>query len=132
FVKNVVREATGYEMGFGYRSGYLDAGAFEVSPSEAQAGDIIQIADDSNSDPGASYPGLHTVIIMANNGDGTFDAIDSNQRWDGVVRLRPNYDPAAAAARYPGLNYRIYRFPIEGSVAPVRAVAPPPPAPDEV
>ena len=44
-------------------------------------------------------------------GGGRFDAIDSNQNWDEIVRLRPNYDPAAVAARYWGISVHVYRFP---------------------
>lgn len=56
FVKKVVREATGQEMGFDYRQGYFDAGATEVTVATAQPGDIIQIANDFNSGPNADYP----------------------------------------------------------------------------
>lgn len=109
WMKKVVYEATGKQVGFGYREGYLEAGAVEVSVSEAQAGDIIQIVDDDWDGPGADYSGLHTAIILENNGDGTFDAIDSNQKWDGMVRMRPGYDPAAAA-RSRGIDFHIYRI----------------------
>jgi hypothetical protein len=88
FMKKVVLEATGIEMGFDYRHGYLDHGAVEVSLRQASAGDIIQIADDNYTDPDASYPGLHTFIISESNGDGTFDGWDSNAHWDGMVRFR--------------------------------------------
>lgn len=109
FMQQVVAEATGIRVGGpGYRQGYLNAGAIEVSAAEAAAGDIIQIASDS--DPGwGSYPGLHTAIVLKNLGGGRFDAIDSNQDWDEWVNLRPNYDPYAAAARH-GLQVHIYRF----------------------
>lgn len=96
-------------MGFGYRSGYFQGGAVEVALEEARAGDVIQISDNSNSDPGASYPGLHTAIILENLGGGVFNAVDSNQNWDGVVNLRPGYNPYAKAAVY-GLSVHIYRF----------------------
>lgn len=110
FMKDVVYEATGRTMGYGYRDGYFAAGAVEVSAAEAQNGDVIQIASDSASGPWGSYPGLHTAIILENLGGGRFNAIDSNQNWDEWVRLRPSYDPYAAAARY-GLQVHIYRFP---------------------
>lgn len=110
FMQQVVAEATGIRVtGPGYRQGYLNAGAIEVSADEAVAGDIIQIASDAN--PGwGSYPGLHTAIVLKNLGGGRFDAIDSNQNWDEWVRLRPNYDPYASAARN-GLQVHIYRMP---------------------
>ncbi len=110
FMRNVVAEATGRQVGFDYRQGFFEAGAVEVSAEEALAGDIIQIASDANTAPWASYPGLHTAIIMENLGGGVFNAIDSNQNWDEWVRLRPNYNPYAAAARY-GLQVHIYRIP---------------------
>lgn len=110
WVHKVVLEATGRTIGFDYRDGFFEAGAVEVSAADARAGDIIQIARDSDTSPGADYAGLHTSIILANLGDGTFDVIDSNQNFDGVVHQRPAYDPAASAARYDGLNYHIYRI----------------------
>jgi hypothetical protein len=125
FMKDVVREATGAEIGFDYRQGYFDAGAVEITDLAAvRAGDIIQIALDSWTSPDADYPGLHTSIVLTNLGDGTFDVIDSNQNFDEMVRLRPGYDPFAAAARY-GLQVHIYRIPGDGTApAPPAAVAP--------
>ena len=126
FVKKVVREATGQEMGFDYRQGFFDAGATEVTSANAQPGDIIQIASDADSGPNADYPGLHTSIVVANLGGGLFNVIDSNQNYDGVVHLRSNYSPADSAGRY-GLNFHIYRI-VAGAKAkasPGTAVAPP-------
>ena len=126
FVKKIVREATGQEMGFDYRQGYFDAGAIEVSAANARPGDLIQVAKDSDSGPNADYPGLHNSIIMANLGGGLFDIIDSNQNFDGVVHVRKNYSPSAAAARY-GLDVHIYRI-VAGASArsgPGTAAAPP-------
>ncbi|MEX0781394.1 MAG: SH3 domain-containing protein [Dehalococcoidia bacterium] len=110
FMREVVAEATGRQVGFDYRQGFFEAGAVEVSADEAVAGDIIQIASDSNTAAWASYPGLHTAIVMENLGGGVFNAIDSNQNWDEWVNLRPNYNPYDAAARY-GLQVHIYRIP---------------------
>lgn len=139
FVKKVIREATGNEMGFDYRQGFFDAGASEVSAAAAQPGDVIQIALDRNTGPGADYPGLHTSIILENLGSGSFHVIDSNQNYDGIVRHRENYDPAVAAARW-GLQVHIYRIPVGPNapkVAPplpgAKLTAPPtPPAPGQV
>lgn len=110
FMREIVAEATGQQVGFDYRQGFFEAGAVEVSAEEATAGDIIQIASDANTSPWASYPGLHTAIVMENLGGGVFNAIDSNQNWDEMVALRPGYNPYAAAARY-GLQVHIYRIP---------------------
>jgi hypothetical protein len=111
FVKKVVLEALGIEMGFDYRLGYLDSGAVEVSIDHAAPGDIIQIADDNYTEPDADYPGLHTFIISEVVEYGVFNGWDSNSNWDGIVRYRESYDPRGIAGRYPNLNFRIYRFP---------------------
>ncbi len=110
FMREIVAEATGRQVGFDYRQGFVEAGAVEVSAEDAVAGDIIQIASDANTSPWASYSGLHTAIVIENLGGGEFNAIDSNQNWDEMVALRPGYDPYAAAARY-GLQVHIYRIP---------------------
>jgi Bacterial SH3 domain len=118
FVQKVVFEATGREMGFDYRQGFFEGGAVEVSANEAAAGDIIQIADDEYTAGDADYDGLHTFIIITNNGDGTFDGIDSNSQYDEIVRLRNGYNPGAAAARYGNLEFHIYRFPTPSHPSP--------------
>ncbi len=126
WMKKIVFDATGKTVGFDYRQGYIEAGALEVSLDEAGPGDIIQIANDRWTSPDADYPGLHTAIILEANGDGTFDVIDSNQQWDGMVRLRPGYDPVAlSSARV--LNFHIYRI-TAGSTPPAAARAPRPEA----
>ena len=122
WVKKVVDRATPYTMGYGYRDGYLGAGAVGVPLNEAVRGDIIQLANDAYSGPGAFYLGLHTAIVLQPLGAGRFDVIDSNQNWDEIVRLRPGYDPLASAGRYVGISVHVYRFP-GGSATD----APPPP-----
>jgi hypothetical protein len=126
WMKKVVAEATGQSIGFDYRDGYFEAGALEVSIAEAAPGDIVQIALDSWTSPDADYAGLHTAIILEVNGDGTFDVIDSNQQWDGIVRLRPGYDPVALASTR-GLNFHIYR--ITAGATPAATARAPQPAP---
>lgn len=127
FVKKVVREATGQEMGFDYRQGYFDAGAIEVPAAQAQPGDLIQIARDSDSGPSADYPGLHNSIVVENLGGGLFNIIDSNQNFDGVVHQRKSYSPSIAAARF-GLNVHIYRIVAGANAKSAPGTAPAPPA----
>jgi hypothetical protein len=128
FMKMVVLEALGIEVGFDYRLGYLDSGAIEVPIDLAEPGDIIQIADDNYTEPDADYPGMHTFMIAEVAGNGLFHGWDSNRNFDGMVAYREDYDPAAAAARYPNLNYRIYRFPTPDNPLPsiVRTFRPAP------
>jgi LysM repeat protein len=120
WVKRVVQAATGIVIGRDYRLGYLDAGLVEVPAAQARNGDIIQIANDANTRPDADYPGLHTAFILESEGGGTFRVIDSNALYDGVVRVRRGYDPAATAARYPGVSFHIYRLPAatSGGITP--------------
>lgn len=125
WVRHVVADATGRQIGFDYRAGFFEAGAIEVSPRDARSGDVIQIADDRNTGPDADYPGLHTAIVMDNNGDGTFNVIDANSQWDGVVHRRPDYDPAAMSSRYPNLTFHIYRIGGAGGSTPGTAPASP-------
>ncbi|MEX2372807.1 MAG: hypothetical protein WD800_03310, partial [Dehalococcoidia bacterium] len=114
WVRRVVEQATGDRMGFGYRDGYIAGGAVEVPVSDVRAGDVIQIADDANLGPNASYPGLHTAIVIAWQDDGRLLVIDSNSQWDGVVRLRADYDPVAAANRNATLTAPALRFGASG------------------
>ncbi len=109
WVQRVVFEATGFRIGWDYREGFFEAGAVEVKLAEARQGDIVQIADDNNTAPDADYPGLHTAIVLENHGDGVLTVIDSNSQWDGIVRVRKGYTPAAAAAR-AGIGFHVYRF----------------------
>ena len=51
--------------------GEIDAGAIEVSSSEAQPGDIIQIVDDADSSPDADYNGPDSFTYTASDGTAT-------------------------------------------------------------
>lgn len=110
WMQRVVSAAIGVDVGNDYRQGYLDAGFVEVSLADADLGDIIQIDDDSDTDGSSEFPGLHTLIVLQNLGDGTFTGVDANQNLDGMVRFRENYDPAAMAARYDGASFHVYRY----------------------
>ena len=110
WARKVVAAATGTAMGFGYREGYLTGGAVEVPLSDVRAGDVVQVANDADAGPGADYPGLHTSIVLEPLPDGKLRVIDSNSQWDGMVRIRNDYDPLASGAAYPYLTARAYRF----------------------
>lgn len=118
WMQRVVSAAIGVDVGNDYRQGYLDAGFVELSLADAELGDIIQIDDDSDTDGSSEFPGLHTLIVLQNLGDGTFTGVDSNQNLDGMVRFRENYDPAAMAARYEGASVHVYRY--SGTPSPQR------------
>jgi hypothetical protein len=130
FVGRVISEATGKTIGFDYREGFFEAGAVEVSIAEARSGDIIQIINDAYTLPDADYPGMHTAIVLENLGGGLFTVIDSNSQWDGRVRVRSNYDPAAAAARF-GIHFHIYRIGGDSQV-PLEITTPGGPGPEGV
>lgn len=121
FMKKVVREATGKEVGFDYRQGYFDAGASEVSITDAQPGDIIQLVRDSDTSPSADYPGLHTAIILRVQGGGSFTVVDSNQNWDGMVNVRAGYKPAEIAAARD-VNFHVYRITATSTAVSPRAL----------
>ncbi len=114
WVRRAVADSLGLTMGFDYRLGFFQAGAAEIELADAGPGDVIQLADDSNTNPDADYPGLHTAIIVAVEGPGVFEIIDSNSQWGGIVRTRSGYDPAASAARFWNIDFHIYRFPSPG------------------
>lgn len=94
--------AVGVNIGSGYRQAYLNAG-YEVSPDNAQAGDILQISNPANHE--RYYPGMHTVIVIENLGNRTYKVIDSNWRWDERVSVH-EWKPRPAAP----LQLYAYRF----------------------
>ncbi|MDA0301905.1 MAG: SH3 domain-containing protein [Chloroflexi bacterium] len=125
WVRAVVQSALGRVMGNDYHHGYLQAGGIEVPLVNARHGDIIQVTNPANTAWDADYPGLHTAIVLDNLGNGKFRVIDSNSEYDGVVRVRDNYNPAELSTRQPGLVVRVYR--IEGAPGVVTPVVPPTP-----
>jgi hypothetical protein len=127
FVKAVVFEALGIQMGFDYHWGFLQegyfdeptgrpTGAIEVGIDDGQPGDIIQFADPADTHPWAEYPGLHTAIITGVVRPGVYSVIDSNAQWDETVRWRPSYDLRAILElrreENPNIGVRLYRFPV--------------------
>lgn len=127
WVRDVVKVAVSRTIGYDYHGGYLQAGAIEVPLLSAKDGDIIQVTNPANTKGDADYPGLHTAIVLDNLGNGKFRAIDSNSNYDGIVRIRDQYNPAELSARYPGLVVRVYR--IEGTPTPAASALPTVPKP---
>lgn len=80
FVDCVVSLATGGKVwpvdpGGDYQVGFSSAGAVPVAAADAVEGDIIQIGDHDDATL------LHTAIVVANKGNGSFTVVDSN--WVG-------------------------------------------------
>jgi len=121
FMQKVVKEVTGRLVNGDYRQSYINAGAVEIPLSEAQSGDIIQLADDTNTAATASYPGLHTTFIMDVQGGGKFKVIDSNYLFDGIVRVHDNYSPQESAARYKNISVHVWRVPLDKATATASA-----------
>jgi hypothetical protein len=55
---------------------YTSLGAVTVDPANARKGDIVQYQNTGSDQNWAS--GVHTLVIVANNGDGTFWIVQSN------------------------------------------------------
>ncbi len=105
FLQNVVAEQ-GDILGAGYRQCYLNLGFEVVNHVNATRGDIIQIYRDSN--PENFETGMHTAIILDNNGNGTFDVVDSN--WISANTVGQHlWNPYAWASGY-GLHVHIFRI----------------------
>lgn len=105
FAQKVI-SAAGGTLGAGYRQAYLNMGR-EVTAQDVIPGDIIQITNDSN--PEVYTPGYHTAFVNSNNGDGTFDVIDSNWGEDELLQQRSNWNPTSYASS-KNLTARFYRL----------------------
>lgn len=81
------------------------AGAVAHDVSEALPGDIIQYLLAGSQDAWAE--GIHTVLVTANNGDGTFSIVESNNpAGSGYVSSTERWTPAPP----PGFIAVAYRF----------------------
>jgi uncharacterized protein YraI len=115
FARTAVLDATGKRIGSAYRQGYFAAGAIEIDPSDAQAGDILQISNPS--DQGRYYAGMHTAIVIENYGNGSYKVIDSNWGWDERVRIH-DWTPR------PASHLRLYAYRISAGPPPDLPAAP--------
>lgn len=79
--------------------------ATEVNYADAAAGDVIQYV--SNSNPNAWVGGVHTVLVVGNNGDGTLSIIEANNPGgSGLVSANHSWTPTPPS----GLSAKVFRF----------------------
>ena len=74
----------------GYQDGFANAGGTQVTSANAVKGDIIQVGNSDTANP------LHTAIVVTNYGNGKFNVVDANWKYDGMVRQH-NYTPPSSA-----------------------------------
>jgi hypothetical protein len=123
FVNCIVLIATGgkVQLGGGYYSPYEKAGGRRVSLAEAAKGDIIQLnGPELESAYGPGWAGsynrrlpIHTAIVIANLGNGSYRVVDSNYENDGIVREH-TWNPSQQA-EVGGYGVNIWRL---GSTSP--------------
>lgn len=79
---------------YDYNEGFRRAGAHRVPGwQQAVRGDVVQVGSTESSRR------LHTYVIVANHGNGTFQVVDSNSRKDKTIRTYNRaYDYNGAAA----------------------------------
>lgn len=100
-----VATAGGNFGGGGVISGYVNSGATEVSLGNTVKGDIIQYTNGNGADSDWSYS--HTVVVVSNLGNGSFDIVQSNvPLGSGKVTRVGNWRPAPAS----GWVARAWRF----------------------
>lgn len=81
------------------------AGAKEVEYKNAAPGDIIQYL--SPTDPAAWVQGVHTVLVVKNNEDGTLQIIEANNPGgSGYVSANKKWTPKPPA----GTEFKVFRF----------------------
>ncbi len=111
-----VGAAGGYFGGGGVISGYVASGASSVSLGSAVKGDVIQYTSNNLVYANNDWTYAHTVVVVANHGNGYFDIVQSNvPLGSGRVTRATNWRPSPAA----GWVARAWRFGkvIAGSVA---------------
>ncbi|MBB5858147.1 hypothetical protein ACFQ05_21245 [Amycolatopsis umgeniensis] len=104
-VQRWVAAAGGSFGGGGVVSGYANSGAQEVSLQSAVKGDVIQYTNANGNDQDWSH--AHTMVVIANHGNGRFDVVQSNSPpGTGLVTRADNAIPAPAT----GWVARAWRF----------------------
>lgn len=104
-VQRWINESGGKFGGGGVVSGYVNSGAVPVDISQMGKGDVVQYT--SSSSPDSWSGGVHTVMITGNNGDGTYQIVQSNSPpGSGLVTEVDRWTPKPPA----GFEARVWRF----------------------
>ncbi|NQX28323.1 WXG100 family type VII secretion target [Microbacteriaceae bacterium VKM Ac-2854] len=104
-VQRWINGAGGKFVGGGPVDGYINSGAVAVDPSQTGVGDVIQYT--SQSDPNGWVYGVHTVMVVGVNADGTYHIVQSNSPGgSGLVSEVLNWTPSPPA----GFDARTWRF----------------------
>ena len=82
---------------------FTDANAARVGLGDVVRGDILQKY--TPSDP-SSWTGVHTVVVLSNNGNGTLRIAESNFDLDGNMRIVEDWKPEAQGK----LEWSAWRF----------------------
>jgi len=112
-------------LGGNYHSNYAAQGGRQVGRDQAVKGDIIQLHNPANER--SYFSGMHTAVVVAHApGSESFDVVDSNWGYDGIVR-RHAWNPYQSARRY-GLVVTIWRMGTVNAPPPPVSNPTPPPA----
>jgi hypothetical protein len=117
WVKTWLAEAGANVWNFGAAdeyTAYTNAGARPISLNEARRGDVLQLTQTSGR--GWNY-GVHTVVVLSNNGNGHFSIIQGNApgadgagTWrsdsSGLVTTIADWTPTSAS----GFEWKAWRF----------------------
>lgn len=104
-VQRWINQAGGRFGGGGVVSGYVNSGAVQVGADQVRAGDVIQYT--STSTPDNFVNGVHTVMVVGVNSDGSYDIVQSNSpAGSGLVSEVANWRPSPPK----GLEARVWRF----------------------
>ena len=100
-IQRWIAAAGGRMAGGGAYSAYANSPADLITTgsvavvAQAVKGDVIQYTYNPNRD---LYPsGVHTVMVVANNGNGTLRIVQSNANWDGKVTIADRWVPTPRA-----------------------------------
>lgn len=102
-----VAAAGGYFGGGGVVSGYVNSGAAEIPLDSTTKGDVIQYTNGNPAYADSDWSYSHTVVVVTNFGNGSFDIVQSNvPLGSGKVTRNTNWRPAPAS----GWVARAWRF----------------------